>query len=68
MLIKYKIIASNQALAFGVFQQSLLFPNERWTSSHGWFDISMGVFKARFETQTLISHKLWPIIIIHFDN
>ena len=36
---------SYKAIAFGVFQQSLLFPNERINISHGRFDIFMGVFK-----------------------
>ena len=47
-IFKIEIIASDQAFAFGVFQQSLLFPNERFTSTHGKFDIFMGISKERF--------------------
>ena len=40
-----ELITSNKAVAFGVFQQSLLYPNERINVGHGRFDIFMGVFK-----------------------
>ena len=36
-----------KAVAFGVFQQSILFPNERMFVSHGCFDIFWGVFQEK---------------------
>ena len=39
------LISSNKAASFGIFQQSLLFPNERINIDHGRYDIFMGISK-----------------------
>ena len=46
---------SYKAIAFGVFQQSLLFPNERINISHGRFDIFMGVFKEELTVYSRVN-------------
>ena len=41
------MMSSNEAASFGIFQQSLLFPNERINSNHGRYDIFMGISKEK---------------------
>ena len=62
------VIAPKKALGFGIFEQSLLFPNERINTSHGSFDIFMGIFKEELnrtynETARMIFFKLSYSII-----
>ena len=58
------MISSNKAASFGVFQQSLLFPNERINSNHGRYDIFMGISKENLNI-LIITSQCFQILFIY---
>ena len=56
-----RLLHLKKALGFGIFEQSLLFPNERINTSHGRFDIFMGIFKEELNRtyNETIRVKFW---------